>query len=95
VRNGYLGTDGLLRFVSGEYAADNSHASMVGYVIKGTVNSIKNIIKKELVAQKDGLKLVNLVDNVAVNTDLEIDVSSHKRARNSNISISHIILDCC
>jgi hypothetical protein len=95
IRSGYLGTEGILRFIVGEYGSSSSDAAMVGYVIKSTVQQLKGVIREELTKQRITLNYIGNIKNETVNSDLEIDVTCHMRTEKDEIRISHIILDCC
>lgn len=85
---GYLGEEGLERFVSGKtYAAGLPEAAMVAYVQDRSVANWE----AELI---EALSEAQVEKRSAVKELKSCLVSHHLRANNSTLEIHHILLDC-
>ena len=95
----YLGTDGLMLFITGSYAPDNEEAGMLGYVQKDTPSSWSRQLGERLSANPEKYRLqpggnlqrVGLTDRIE-----DCHESSHNRPNlNRSITIFHTFLVFC
>jgi hypothetical protein len=93
----YLGSDGLGRFVRGSYAPHALEAAMVAYVQTPSVADWE----AELAAAFAGAQRATLSVSAGLAAEVVVTglphswVSTHARAKGPQITIFHILLDCC
>lgn len=92
----YLGTEGLQRFVSGNYAPHALEAAMIGYVQTPTVEDWADELKlafsgseRARMGTKEGLNSVDVVPALR-----DSWVSKHTREIGEDIVLIHVLLDC-
>lgn len=92
----YLGNDGLLCFVRGQYAAEYSTAGMLGYIQSHDASRwIKQLDKKLSGNGRKDLRVIKNLSKVRVHSSIDHEFTSmHGRIKNSNILIFHVLLDC-
>lgn len=95
--NYYVGSDGMERFLEGEYAAYTAtypEVGMVAYVLSDSVETWRDRLKKAI-TQQGKLRLISLEDVVVI-ADFQFEwTSQHQRGSSSDaLSIYHILLDC-
>jgi hypothetical protein len=97
--NYYLGEEGLGCFISGAYAKNFDEAGMLGYVQCDTVDQWVKRLKLAIdndagsdnkLLLKPPQREIQVIDEIPQEW-----VSEHHRNTGGNISIYHILLDCC
>lgn len=96
----YLDKEGLQRFLCGEYAeytARYSEVSMLGYVLTDTPAQWNEQLKKAIDEKAEILRLNPPQHDVVIIDEFPLEwISAHKRdSAESDITIYHILLDCC
>lgn len=95
----YLGTDGLMLFITGSYAPDNEEAGMLGYVQKDTPSSWSRLLGERMSAASEKYRLrpsgnlqrADLTDRIE-----DCHESSHDRpSLGQPITIFHTFLVFC
>ncbi len=91
IKGKYL-TDGLIRFIELKYAMENSNAGMIGFVVKGQIDSIfKNNVKN--VQNFHPVTPTKLIQTPTNENWKHSFTSFHKRADNSEITIYHLLFE--
>lgn len=93
----YLGTDGLGCFLRGSYASNSPEGAMVGYVQTPTVGDWASELQEAFNGpERSKLDVISGLDPQQLLPGLPYAwVSVHSRSTGSNITIIHILLDCC
>ena len=93
--SGYLGTDGLHRFLGNtSYAAEAVEAAMLAYVQSPTVDSWIADLTKSLSGADPALGIVNPLTPVASSCFDHLFTTVHRRSNGEELEICHIFLDC-
>lgn len=99
-REKYYLEKGLKRFLQEEYASKYLEAGMIGYVQHDTVDDwiarLKRLLHEDLGKEDGPLTVKSLThDELIVRTIPKEWLSSHMRASGHEITIYHIMFDCC
>lgn len=92
----YVGSDGLLLFVAGEYAQEDPEAGMLGYVQDSTIGAWYERFKAEVTSpQRVALALIGRPQSLS-DTSFSYPILStrHSREGKPPIRIFHLFLDC-
>jgi hypothetical protein len=86
---------GMLRFVTGQYAAKMRHGGMIGYVLDGDCDSAIRLVKQNITASR--LELCMSVDADMVQSSVHpgnvmIQETSHELRRSQAFSLHHLFL---
>lgn len=95
----YVGSEGMERFLEGEYAdytAEYPEVGMIAYVLSDSVAIWQDRLKRAIDQRQDQLRLDALQEDVAIVDEFQFEWrSQHRRSSSKNtISIYHILLDC-
>jgi hypothetical protein len=92
----YVGKDGLLLFVTGEYAPDDVEAGMLGYIQDSTVTKWYERLETEVSSPRHvALALIGLPQSLNDRSFAHpITSTRHERKGRPPIRIFHIFLDC-
>jgi hypothetical protein len=89
-------TEGVFRFLDGEYASDVDDAGMLGYVLAGEIPNIVNDINQSMLHPRRSRRLSSsdhLVPAPAIQTFTDVYHSRHKRVADQKIiSLHHLFL---
>jgi hypothetical protein len=88
--------EGMMRFVTGQYASIMQHGGMIGYVFDGRCNDAIRLVKSNIRKRYDALQLD--VDSLLVQSRLRpnnpmIRETAHRSSR--SFLLHHIFLSCC
>jgi len=92
----YVGSEGMMRFISGRYAAECPEVAMIGYVQTDTAEywfaELENHFSKD---SAEGLYITAKLTQVSVTADLkDAWVSRHTRKSGNQLAIFHVLLNC-
>lgn len=95
----YIGSEGMERFLEGEYAdytAEYPEVGMIGYILSDSVETWRGRLKEAIHQRKDRLRLISPPKDVIVIDEFQFEWrSQHRRSSaNSPLSIYHLLLDC-
>lgn len=90
----YINRNGIISYVEGKYASQLSVAGMIGFILKGTPESIKDKINQKLKAHKT-IKTLSFLDyNELENKFPNSYKSTHERNNKLQpIDLYHLLLD--
>lgn len=95
----YTGKDGLGRFVSGRYAAEDPEAAMVGYMQNRDAShwfsELGRVFSNDEASGKKALRVTEQLREITVIHELKDEwASAHLRSNRTQILVFHVLLDC-
>lgn len=92
----YTGSEGLQRFITGQYASQYPEAGMIGYVQNRTSDYWQEQLHDSFINDKSNtLHITAHLNKIEILLSLPNEwLSKHRRNDNSAIDIYHIFLDC-
>jgi hypothetical protein len=93
---GYLGVDGLRRYIAGStYAGQEPEAAMLGYVQDLRIEVWGEELERKMSSCVADLRVSKPLSRCAVVPELQhVWISVHERERSGSVAIFHILLDC-
>lgn len=90
-------SDGMLRFMKGQYAAKMSQGGMIGYVLNGNCDKAKRQVEKSIVDQQVQLRMTAParleISSIRSSID-DIRETVHDLGRNRQFRLHHVFLAC-
>lgn len=91
---GYTGEEGMLCFVTGQYAKGYPGAGMLGYIQSDSLEYWTKQVRQKIEEQADTLGLINVQKQVRIVDEFETEwVTQHSRNDRSLLTMFHILLD--
>lgn len=91
----YTGSEGLLLFVTGEYARDHIVAGMIGYVQTDDPSYWKTELERKFNSDVGALLTVGQLTRLKGVAFENAYISEHQRKALVNIRIHHFLVPCC
>lgn len=90
-------TEGVIRFVTGQYAARMRHGGMIGYILNGNITQAKSLVQGNLSSKYNQLRMTapgQLAGSSLHPTNDDIRESLHHLDGDRDFVVHHVFLTC-